>query len=259
MKKVVILIVIAVIGAWVSTYFLLHNEPDRGTFGDMFGGLNALFSGFAFVGVIYAIMLQSKELFLQRNELELTRNELAGQKEQLEAQNKTLKKQNFENTFFALLKIQNEITGAIDLIDGNNRVTKGRDCFQIFYKRFSTLWNRKASSLDGDSEQERINKTYMNFFRGHESEFGHYFRSLYNIIKFIDQSDIEDKRLYTNLVRAQLSSFEQALLFYNSLSELGVDKFKPLIERYSLLKTVPRNELLNPDEHLKLYEPEAYS
>jgi hypothetical protein len=42
----------------------------------MFGAVNALFSGFAFLGVTYAILLQRTELSLQREELTLTRQEL---------------------------------------------------------------------------------------------------------------------------------------------------------------------------------------
>ena len=49
---------------------------ERGAVGDMFGSINALFSGFALCGVIYAIFLQRKELELQREELKLTREEL---------------------------------------------------------------------------------------------------------------------------------------------------------------------------------------
>ena len=49
---------------------------DRGTFGDMFGAVNTLFSGLAFAGVIYAIILQQQELTLQREELKMTREEL---------------------------------------------------------------------------------------------------------------------------------------------------------------------------------------
>ena len=37
----------------------------RGQFGDSFGGINALFSGLAFLGVICAILLQQKELALR--------------------------------------------------------------------------------------------------------------------------------------------------------------------------------------------------
>lgn len=47
-----------------------------GLFGDMFGALNALFSGLAFAGVIITILLQSKELGLQREELKAQREEM---------------------------------------------------------------------------------------------------------------------------------------------------------------------------------------
>lgn len=44
-----------------------------GEFGDTLGWINSLFSGFAFWGVIVAILLQREELRHQREELELTR------------------------------------------------------------------------------------------------------------------------------------------------------------------------------------------
>ena len=76
--------------------------------------------------------------------------------------------------------------------------------------------------------------------------------------KFVDNSSIENKRLYTNLIRAQLSSFELALLFYNSLSDMGREKFKPLIEKYSLLKTVPKKALIHAPDEFPLYELSAF-
>jgi hypothetical protein len=53
-----------------------YQMAGRGQFGDLFGGVNALFTGLAFAGVIYTILLQSSELELQREELRLTREEL---------------------------------------------------------------------------------------------------------------------------------------------------------------------------------------
>lgn len=50
---------------------------ERGQFGDIFGGVNALFTGLAFAGVIYTILLQRRELELQREELRLNRAELS--------------------------------------------------------------------------------------------------------------------------------------------------------------------------------------
>lgn len=256
--KVPFLVAGFVVLAWILTWYFLKDHAERGTFGDMFGSVNAIFSGLAFVGVIYAILLQSKELKLQRKELRFTREELEGQKIQMELQNATLVKQNFENTFFELLKIHNDITNGIDLVDGKGRVTQGRDCFKVFYDRFEKDWGRNMSTLKGECELDRVNNTYLNFYEKNQSEFGHYFRSLFNIINLVDRSSIEEKRLSTNLVRAQLSSFELTLLFYNTLSEMGSEKFKPLVEEYSLLKTIPRKELINPHDHLPLFNDSAY-
>ena len=48
----------------------------RGTFGDTFGALNAVFAGLAFMALVFALLMQQEELSLQRTQLELTRQEL---------------------------------------------------------------------------------------------------------------------------------------------------------------------------------------
>lgn len=68
----------------IYAYILMHSiiEWDqRGQFGDMFGALNAAFSGLAFAALAYTLHLQRKELVLQRLELAQTRAELAKQAE----------------------------------------------------------------------------------------------------------------------------------------------------------------------------------
>ena len=81
-----------VVGAWLLTPYLgrlLFDElAERGQFGDLFGSVNALFSGLAFVGLIFAILLQSQELALQRQELQLQREEMKASRKQLAAQAK---------------------------------------------------------------------------------------------------------------------------------------------------------------------------
>lgn len=60
----------------VAVYRMFGSWGERGSFGDMFGAVNTLFSGLALAGVVYAILLQSRELALQREELSMTREEL---------------------------------------------------------------------------------------------------------------------------------------------------------------------------------------
>ena len=255
---VAILLVLAVIALVLSlNWYFIHNDVEnRGTFGDMFGAANALFSGLAFAGVIIAIMLQRKELSLQREELELTRVVLEDQRSELQYQNQTLANQRFENTFFELLSRQGEVVNALSLTRYGQQPLVGRACFQSLYNEFTDVsWSDKANG----SEVEKIAAAYEAFDRENSEDLGHYFRSLYHLIKLIDQSNVENKRLYTNLVRAQLSRYELLFLFYNCLTDKGRDKFKPLIEKYTLFKTLPQDLLIDPEKHPKLYAESAYA
>lgn len=66
---------------WIGSGFLIYyasdNWADRGTIGDMFGAVNALFSGLAFAGLMYTIILQREEIKLNRDEIVNNRKELA--------------------------------------------------------------------------------------------------------------------------------------------------------------------------------------
>ena len=81
---------------WAATIFIMPYlvGDDIGKYGDMFGSINALFSGLAFAALVVTLVLQREELTLQRKELELTRKEFAKQtvtmKATLEASNKSL-------------------------------------------------------------------------------------------------------------------------------------------------------------------------
>lgn len=233
----------------------------------MFGAINALFSGFAFAVLIFAFLLQREELQLQREELGLQREELAatreeikGQKEQAIAQNKTLAQQTFENTFFQLLRVHSENVASIDLrkSEATDRIiSTGRDCFKQFYADFKNAWNNRGD-LGAEDQLKEVQKAYSLFYQQREHDVSHYFRHLYHVVKFVDQSGIDDKQKYVNFVRAQLSSYELLLLFYNCLSNYGFEKFKPLIEKYVLLHTMSANDLVDREKHYALYHPTAY-
>ena len=66
------IIVLWVVSAIIILY-IFPDSQDHGTFGDLFGAINALFSGLAFLGVIIAIILQKKELEEQRKEIRESR------------------------------------------------------------------------------------------------------------------------------------------------------------------------------------------
>lgn len=225
-----------------------------------FDRLNTLFSGFAFWGLIYAILLQKSELELQRKELELTRCEVRGQREQLETQNITLKQQSFENTFFSLVNLLTNLVNSMEIQYsslGDQITLKGRDCLAYFYKEFQRQYQLIKKMQPDLNLSDLCNVTYAGFTRHRQSDVGHYFRTLYNVIKFIATSDIEPKQVYINIVRAQLSSSELCILFYNCLNSFGNQKFKPLVEDFGLLENINLENLID-QTHKGLYEESAF-
>lgn len=255
----VIVAFVVVFAFWiVNLGFGLYMAPNqRGTFGDMFGAVNSIFSGLAFVGVIYAIFMQRHEVALAKKEIKYTRKILDDQQKQLEFQNNEARKQAFESTFFQMLKLFSDITSQIDLVRSDSAghyETKGKDVFPIFLSRLKKIYKTPATTMYGG---ENFLNSYKEFYRKHNSELGHYFRIIYNITKFIDSSDLANKKFYSNIVRAQLSDAEVAILFHNGLSPNGIEKFKPLMEKYNLLKNVVENDILDP-KLKEQYAPSAF-
>ncbi len=80
-NHILVKLIILVVFVWglsaVLIIAFLPNWPDRGTFGDLFGAVNALFSALAFAVLIYTIVLQREEIKQNRSEILLNRRELA--------------------------------------------------------------------------------------------------------------------------------------------------------------------------------------
>lgn len=275
---------VVVIILWGLT-FLLYINPDnawRGTFGDMFGAVNALFSGFAFAGLIITLIMQYEELSMQRKELEKTNtalelqkqeleqtnDELKGQRQEFEQQNSTLKIQRFENTLFNLLSQQQEIINNLhyrskdgaDLCQADGRAT-----FDLFYNTKVVEFGNSSNFDNIRGIKELISKKddIHAYQKAYDIQFfDHYFRHLYRIFKYIHDSkliDVKDKYEYAAIVRAQLSEYELLMLFYNALNvkEDGIYKFKNLIESYALFNNLRLKELARPED-VELYDETAY-
>jgi len=266
---------LAVFAIWLLSWILIDvfiADSDRGTFGDKFGAINALFSGLAFAGLIVTLLYQKEELKLQREELAQTREELKGQREEFEEQNKTMKRQRFENTFFNMLSLQQEIVANISFDEvitifdfeahtQNKQRTSynGRALFREMYLNLKVSVD-KDRYYKGVKEAIQANNYSVYSYISSTTRFDHYFRHLYRIFKYVDSSDLitdEERYDYTCIASSQLSDYELVMLFYNCLSANGKDKFKPLIERYSIFNNL-RVELLAKSEHKEAYEKKAY-
>lgn len=276
--SVMIVMVLVLFLSNLCLVFLPYDENERGTFGDQFGAVNALFSGLAFAGLIYTIILQRhdlklqrRDLRLQREELALTRKEMEEQTAEFEKQNETLKIQRFENTFFNMLSQFQEVVNSLSVtarVNMENVEYVGRDVFSALFTTVTVYVDipkgeRTRQAFLGMGHA--IGKLGMDGYMRSEvpTQFDHYFRLLYRILKFVKTSPLitrfEDEYEYTSILRAILSRYELVWLFYNGLT-YGEEKLKPLIERYAMLKNLRTELLANCSEVDKgAFAPSAYT
>ncbi|EPH0778769.1 putative phage abortive infection protein [Pseudomonas aeruginosa] len=150
------------------------------------------------------------------------------------------------------------ILDSIDLTSTNGRVTKGRDCFVVFYRRLKQHYTPNKFSIHNDqSELNLLREVYKKFWEENQLELGHYFRFLYNIFRFIKYSGFSDGP-YSRLIRAQLSDQELLVIFYNCIASIHGDNFKSIAEEFSLFDNMPR-ELLISQTHLSHIAPSAFN
>lgn len=258
---------------WIDKTFT--DSAEQGQFGDQFGAVNALFSGLAFAGLIFTIILQKKELSLQREELSDTRKELNGQKLQMMLQNKTLRIQRFENTFFHMMELQQQIVNDLYAKENEEKTIQESTPTGVTNRGVIVEHHFQGRNLFAHKFTNSIHETYISDNRKKKvygmggviavsgfsqyelyntpTLFDHYFRHFYTILKFIDKEDIPErnKRIfsdeelygYAKILRATLSRYELVWLYYNGLSGYGNKKLKPLLEKYCMLKNL-REELL---------------
>ena len=239
------------------------NDPDQlkklGDFGSFLQG--AVASPWALAGVFLFVLAYLG----QQQELRLQRAQLAAQEQQLKEQLETMKKQSFEDSFFQLLNLQSEIQAQLEtsrIEPANNHFgvnqipVHGKDCFQVFRDTLKTHYTgRKPAPLIAEqaatepdplpTERTLAIESYKQLYANHQQQLAHYFRNLYHIFKFVAESDMPVKRRYTSLVRAQLSAYELAVLFYNCVSPYGKG-FEKYVEQFGLMEHLDPELLLNP-------------
>lgn len=224
---------------WVLAKHSWIDFTNTGEIGDTIGGIMGPFVAIAAAGLTFiAFWVQYKANIQQRHDIAIER---------------------FESNLFEMIHVQQEITTGllIEQIGGDVKSQRGRDVFQFVYETGRDMFEigneqrrctlKEALSLDDNVKMSVSNMKNMWFL-------DHYFRHLYRIFKFIDESDdrIIDKvkkYKYTSIVRATLSQYELVMLFYNGFYH---KKFKTLAEKYVLMNNL-RIGLLASDEDINLY------
>lgn len=241
---------------------------DLGVFGDSAGFWNAIFSALAMFGVIIT-------LYYQRNK-------------DLD-EGKRLRQAQFQDEFYRLTSFLSELVANLEIrpkveknvqttiftdlsdkwsvepseTDTKNKesVVRGRSCFKYLFEE-STDGNIKQYLI----EQERLAKSENKETDINQDElralievpFGHYFRYIYRILKHIDESnlldDIDDaeyiRKEYASILRAQLSTYELLLIFYNALHPEFQNTSKRLIEKFAIFNNLNPKYLVLMSERM---------
>jgi hypothetical protein len=115
---------VAIVALWALSGVVLwrvFDSDDRGTFGDMFGAINALFSGLAFLGLTVALVLQYEELKEQRREIQQS---LMSQQASNRALEEQLKMSDFRNRIETLNLLIQAQQRQIDRMIGHETLTR---------------------------------------------------------------------------------------------------------------------------------------
>jgi hypothetical protein len=237
-KQLPKVLLFGIVGLWIVNLIglVFLGETQRGTFGDMFGAVNALFSGLAFAGIIYTIALQQKEMKIQSDEFIRQGIEFKRQSDLFSSQNKLMAKESFETSFFNMIvsyeETRRNFSTSISNSMGQMESAVLREHFvptvPDMRKQYGAfISNRKAYGFD--------NVLYC-------------FRHASLIIDFIQNSDVADKTFYIEIIVSRLYDEDIKLLFYLS-------RFDP----QPLHAAFVRINLFSPDRMLFLLKQGMYN
>ncbi len=221
---------------------------------------------------------------------------LTTQRQQINEQLREQRYAKFETTFFNMIRTHHEITNIIHIEDERNvgSFVSGKDFFSWASIDFKDLYEflsqptyeaachisqrctdtaSRYSINEGFFTLPRHNPllvsqiTYKLFYEKWHSLIGHYYRNLFHILKFVDDTrtwelnkvDSSAEKLeickafqkYVSFIQAQLSIDELFLLFY---ALLCYGDMKDLVEKYNLLENLPLEDLI-AESHGAFYSP----
>ncbi|UPT71564.1 MAG: putative phage abortive infection protein [Flavobacterium sp. JAD_PAG50586_2] len=109
-----------------------------------------------------------------------------------------------------------------------------------------------VKEITEEAENYLIEKKYSKYYGGHQHRLSHYFRHLFQCYKYLSNQtliDRTDKYFYGKILRAQISTYEQALIFINSITNLGMEW--EYTSKYDNLENLHGDELIQKQKEFK--------
>lgn len=250
--------------------YLTKIDLDKASkIGDFVGGFVAIFWTIAGVVLLYITLRVQTEEFKNTQ--------------------KAIAKQQFETTYFnmlsILLQIKSNLKGRINYKDlKNDRQVSSKFSAQRFlnaaHEQLVNLYLKRVKDDSAASEsiekierkiekniainevekrmmKDYVDEIYIDFYNKHHTELGHYFRYIYNLMKFAVENRIEfgDEDQYINLIQAQLTNDELGLIYYNAISRNALNerkepKFYNWLEEYNFFENIDHRGLIRREHHV---------
>jgi len=142
----------------------------------------------------------------------------------------------------------NKLKPELEIIQNNVLKYFGNDPWKKGYYTFESSGKTK-------SKNEGIEFFYYPF-DGHANRLGHYYRHLFQTTNHVVSQDFlndDEKYIYIKTLRAQLSNYEQLLLYYNALAWSDVH-WRVIMTKFRFIKNLPLGLAdfhEKPEEHFK--------
>lgn len=198
-----------------------ESSGDFGIFGDYMGGTVGTIVGVISIYLLY-ITYTSQVEFARKQDV-------------------SAKRQQFESTFFNMLEQQQMLREQLRGTIGNKSYQSLSYLERLREELSDALANLNYRMDEVNAENKIllknvVNQLYLDFFLPNVSHLGHYFRHIYHILKYVEESQVPDAKGYVDILQAQLSNDELYLLSINGISNYGRRKMLPLMDKYSLLE-----------------------
>ena len=178
----------------------------------------------------------------------------------------------FETTYFNMLGMLEKVQASINKNISDSEVYPNQHNLVDYYndlkekyavdsKREDTIKNiEEALSQDTlqSAEVLKAKQFYGEYFENYVGKagcnVGYFYRYIYNVVNFVYGQtafkDVHDKEKYLNLLQAQLSDEELALLFYDAISKFGENKegrqyFRDMLDETHFFENINSQVLLN--------------
>ncbi len=231
-----------------------------GQFGDYVGGtLNPIFGFLSLIVLLYVLTQNERALAMSKEELALTRKELKNSANALQGQSETLKTQRFEQTFFSLLDTYHKSCNSIVFREekGNMALKMLLDELHCFLRNYlDPVQEYYIKPRRYESEYTEITgmKSKFDEFKARASSYlMSFFETTKVILKFIDSPTSENKQVYADIFRAQLSAHETVLLFYYAICNSSESNMLELSIKYDFFKYLDKSLLANQEIDLKIF------